>query len=339
MSQGSSQDDRTPVRVALVVDQGSNPFEMACACEVFGARRRAEIGFEPYELTVVAPSPTTTMRDGLFRLSTDAGLEALAEADTVIVPNRPDALEPSRPAVLEAVRAAHERGARLVGLCTGAFTLAEAGVLEGHRVAVHWQLVDEFRKTYPRVAVEPDVLFVDDGDVLTSAGSAAALDLALHVVRADHGAEVANHVSRRLVFSAFRDGGQRQFVERALPDGSDHSLAPTLAWALERLEEPLQVGDLARHAHTSAASLHRRFKAETGTTPLAWLTTQRLQLARRLLERTDLPLEVVARRAGLGTAANLRALLRRDVGLAPSAYRRQFGGGRASLGAPSVPVD
>lgn len=334
MPQGSSQSRR----VALVVDQGSNPFEMACACEVFGARRRSEIGFEPYELTVVSPSPVTTMRDGLFRLSADAGLEALADADMVIVPNRPDALEPSRPALLDAIRAADDRGARLVGLCTGAFTLAEAGVLDGRRAAVHWQLVDEFRQTYPRVDVEPDVLFVDDGDVLTSAGSAAALDLALHIVRADHGAEVANHVSRRLVFSTFREGGQRQFVERALPDGSDQSLAATLAWALDRLHEPLRVRDLALHAHTSTASLHRRFQAETGTTPLAWLTTQRLQLAQRLLEGTDLPLEVVAQRAGLGTGANLRALLRRHVGLAPSVYRRQFGTGREPLSARSGPA-
>ncbi|MDV3123591.1 helix-turn-helix domain-containing protein [Mycobacterium sp. 21AC1] len=314
--------------MALVVDQGSNPFEMGCACEVFGARRRPEIGFELYDLTVVSPTRVTTMRDGLFRLSADAGLEALAEADIVIVPNRPDVLEPSRPALLAQIRDAHVRGARLVGLCTGAFTLAEAGILDGRRVTVHWQLIDEFVQRFPNIQVQPDVLFVDDGDVLTSAGSAAALDLALHIVRADYGAEVANYVSRRLVFSAFREGGQRQFVDRAVPAATDSSLASTLAWAGERLEKSLTVRDLARHAHTSVTSFHRRFQAETGTTPLAWLTTQRLQFAQRLLERTEFPLDAVARQAGLGTAANLRALMRRHVGVTPSSYRRQFSSGQ-----------
>jgi AraC family transcriptional regulator, transcriptional activator FtrA len=331
MSQGSFHATSAPLRVALVVDQGSNPFEMACACEVFGARRRPEIGFEPYELTVVAPSRTTTMRDGLFRLSAGAGLKALDEADMVIVPNRPDVLEPSRPAVMRAIRDAHSRGARLVGMCTGAFTLAEAGILDGRRVTVHWQLIDEFAQRYPHIKVEPDVLFVDDGDLLTSAGSAAALDLALHIVRSDYGAEVANFVSRRLVFSAFRDGGQRQFIERALPSTAESSLAPTLAWAQERLEQPLTVRDLARRAHTSVTSLHRRFQTEVGTTPLAWLTTQRLQLAQRLLERTDLSMDLVARRAGLGTGANMRAQMRRHTRLTPSAYRKQFGAGRVIL--------
>jgi len=324
MSQESFHPLSAPPRVALVVDRGSNPFEMACACEIFGARRRQEIGFELYELTVVAPTRTTTMRDGLFRLSADAGLEALADADMVIVPNRPDVEEPSRPAVLRAIRDAHARGARIVGLCTGAFTLAEAGILDGRRVTVHWQLVDEFVRRYPHTRVEPDVLYVDDGDVMTSAGSAAALDLALHIVRCDYGAEVANYVSRRLVFSAFRDGNQRQFIERALPPVAETSLADTLTWAQERLEQPLTVADLARHAHTSVTSMHRRFQTEVGTTPLSWLTTQRLQFAQRLLERTDLPVDEVARRCGLGTATNLRTQLRRHTGLTPTAYRRQF---------------
>jgi len=264
------------------------------------------------------------MRDGLFRLSTDAGLEALDDADMVIVQNRPDVLEPSRPAILRSIRDAHARGARIVGLCTGAFTLAEAGILDGCRATVHWQLIDEFVQRYPQVRIEPDVLFVADGNVLTSAGSAAALDLALHIVRSDYGAEIANYVSRRLVFSAFRDGGQRQFITRALPSTSESSFASTLTWAQERLEQPLTVRDLARHAHISVTSLHRRFQAEVGTTPLSWLTTQRLQFAQRLLERTDLSMDVVARQAGLGTAANMRTLMRRHIGLTPSSYRQQF---------------
>ena len=310
--------------MALIVDEGSNPFEMACACEVFAARRRAEIGFEPYRMWIVSPGRSTHMRDELFHLSGAEDLASLSEADTVIVPNRPDVHTASRSAVLDAIREAHARGARLVGLCTGAYTLAEAGLLTGRRAAVHWQLVDDFADRYPDVHVEGDVLFVDDGDVLTSAGSAAALDLALHIVRKDWGTEVANHVSRRLVFSAFRDGGQRQFVPQPVPDVSTASLAATLTWAREHLEEPLTVADLARHASLAVTTLHRRFRAEVGTTPLTWLTAQRVQRARWLLENGDLPLERVARVSGLGTAANLRELVRRDTGLAPSTYRTRF---------------
>ena len=178
---------------------------------------------------------------------------------------------------------------------------------------------------FPQVRLEPDVLFVDDGDILTASGSASALDLGLHVVRRDHGAEIANAVSRRLVFAAHRDGGQRQFVERPVPDIPDESLAPVLAWAQERLDEPLTVGDLAARAAVSPATLHRRFRAQLGTTPLAWLTGERVALACRLIERGEERLDVVAARSGLGTAANLRARLRAETGLSPSAYRRRFG--------------
>jgi AraC family transcriptional activator FtrA len=266
------------------------------------------------------------MRDSLFTVTATGTLADLDRAHTVVVPNRPDVASAGRPEVLAAVRRAHARGARLVGLCTGAFTLAEAGVLDGRPAAVHWQLADEFRRRFPRVLLQPDVLFVDDGDVLTSAGSAAALDLALHIVRRDHGGEIANAVSRRLVFSAFRDGGQRQFIERPVPPATDAPLTRTLAWAQERLDGPLPVADLAAHAHTSVTTLHRRFRSELGTTPLAWLTAERVELARRLLERTQLGLEVVAGRSGLGAGANLRAQLRRHTGLSPSEYRSRFAG-------------
>lgn len=316
--------DRRPHTVALIVDEGSNPFEMACACEIFAAGRRPEIGFEPYQTWIVSPGRSTHMRDDLFRLTGVEDLASLTSADTVIVPNRPDTDTTSRAAVLDAIRAAHQRGARMVGLCTGAYTLAEAGLLRGRRAAVHWQLLGDFAARYPDVQVEGDVLFVDDGDILTSAGSAAALDLGLHIVRKDWGTEVANHVSRRLVFSAFRDGGQRQFVQHPVPDVSSASLAATLDWATEHLDRPLTVSDLARHAHLSVTTLHRRFRAEVGATPLNWLTAQRVQHARWLLENGDLPLERVAHLSGLGSSANLRELVRRDTGLAPSAYRKQF---------------
>ncbi|MET9629394.1 helix-turn-helix domain-containing protein [Lentzea sp. NPDC006480] len=322
MSQESSH------RVVVIVDENSNPFELGCATEIFGLRR-PEIGprFNPalYDFRLCSPEPDTLMRDGFFTLTGVAGLDATEHADTLIVPNRPDVDAPRRPAVLDAIRAAHSRGTRLVGFCSGAFTLAEAGVLDGRRATAHWQWADDFRARFPQVQLEPDVLFVDDGDILTAAGSAAALDLGLHIVRRDHGAEIANAVSRRLVFAAHRDGGQRQFVERPVPDLPDESLAPVMAWAQEHLDTALSVTDLAARAAISPATLHRRFQAQLGTTPLAWLTGERITLARRLIELGEQRFDVVARRTGLGTATNLRTLMRRETGLTPSAYRRRFG--------------
>ncbi|MFE5816043.1 GlxA family transcriptional regulator [Streptomyces sp. NPDC056479] len=320
MPQGSSH------RVVLIVDENSNPFEMSCAIEVFGLRR-PELGRELYDFTLCAAGPDTRMRDGFFTLTGVAGLAAADTADTLIVPNRPDTDTPRSPRVLDAVRRAHARGARLVGFCSGAFTMAEAGLLDGRRAACHWMWADSFRARFPRVLLEPDVLFVDDGDILTASGSASALDLGLHLVRRDHGAEIANHVSRRLVFAAHRDGGQKQFVERPVPDVPDESLAPLLAWAQARLGEPLTVAGLAARAAVSPATLHRRFQAQLGTTPLAWLTGERVALACRLIERGEERLDVVAARSGLGTAANLRLRVRRETGLSPSAYRRRFGPG------------
>lgn len=329
MPQGSSQPP-TAHRVVLLVDENSNPFEMSCAIEVFGLRR-PELGRELYDFRLCAVAPMTRMRDGFFTLTDVAGPEAADEADTLIVPNRPDTDTPRSPEVLDIVRRAHARGARLIGFCSGAFTIAEAGLLDGRRAACHWMWSMSFRTRFPQVVLEPDVLFVDDGDILTASGSASALDLALHVVRRDHGAEIANAVSRRLVFAAHRDGGQRQFVERPLPEVPDESLAPLLAWAQEHLDEPLTVAGLATHASVSPATLHRRFRAQLGTTPLAWLTGERVALACRLIERGEERLDMVAARSGLGTAANLRARLRHETGLSPSAYRRRFGpaGGEA----------
>jgi transcriptional regulator GlxA family with amidase domain len=332
MPQGSSH---APTRVVLLVDENSNPFEMSCAIEIFGLRR-PELGRDLYSFRLAAAGPRTRMRDGFFTLTDVAGLDVvdeLAAGDTLIVPNRPDTDTPRAPFVLDVIRRAHTRGVRLIGFCSGAFTLAEAGLLDGRPAACHWMWADSFRARFPRVRLESDVLFVDDGDILTASGSASALDLGLHVVRRDHGAEVANHVSRRLVFAAHRDGGQRQFVERPVPEVPDESLGPLLAWAQERLAEPLTVADLAARAAVSPATLHRRFRAQLGTTPLAWLTGERVALACRLIERGEERLDVVAARSGLGTAANLRARLRRETGLSPSAYRRRFG---AAAGEPLV---
>lgn len=311
-------------RVVLLVDEGSNPFEMGVATELFGLRR-PELGREWYEFEVCAPKPAVRMHLGMFTMTDVAGLEAVARADTLVVPNRPDPEEAPDPAVLAAIAAAAARGTRLVSFCTGAFTLAAAGVLDGRRATTHWQWAASFAARFPLVRLEPDVLFVDEGDVLTAAGSAAALDLCLHLVHRDHGAEVANAVSRRLVFAGHRDGGQRQFVERPVPAVPDTSLAPVLEWVRQNLDQPLTVPDMAERAATSPATLHRRFRAELGTTPLAWLTTERVTLACRLIERGELRLDRVAAESGLGTAANLRTQLRRHTGLSPSAYRRRFG--------------
>ncbi|MEV8308547.1 helix-turn-helix domain-containing protein [Streptomyces flavidovirens] len=319
-------------RVVVIVDENSNPFELSCAIEVFGLRR-PELGRELYDFALCSPEPRIVMRDGFFALTGVAGLEAADTADTLIVPNRPDIDVPRRPAVLDAVRRAHARGARLVGFCSGAYTLAEAGVLDGRRATAHWQWADSFRARFPAVRLEPDVLFVDDGDILTAAGSAAALDLGLHLVRRDHGVQAAVSVSRRLVFAVHRDGGQRQFVEHPIPSAvssGDTSLGPLLEWARERLGTPLTVSGLAAHAAVSPATLHRRFRAQLGTTPLAWLTAERVALACRLIERGDRAVESVARASGLGTAANLRAQLRRRTGLTPSAYRERFAPGAPS---------
>lgn len=325
MTQGSSQqEDRGGHRVVVIVDEGSNPFELGVATELFGLRR-PELGRPWYDLVLCSPQPAVRTHLGFFTLTDLLGLEVVGQADTVIVPNRPDPEVPADPAVLAAVRAAAKRGARLVSFCTGAFTLAAAGVLDGRRATTHWRWATTFAERFPLVDLQPDVLFVDDGDVLTAAGSAAALDLGLHLVRLDHGAQVAAAVSRRLVFAAHREGGQRQFLERPVPATRDTSLGPLLDWARTRLDQPLAVEDLAARAAVSPATLHRRFRAELGTTPLAWLTGERVDHACRLLEQGGTGLEHVARASGLGTAANLRAHMQQRTGLTPNAYRARFG--------------
>ncbi|MFD8811029.1 GlxA family transcriptional regulator [Streptomyces sp. NPDC059627] len=323
MAQESSQSSH---RVAVIVDAGTNPFEVGVATELFGLPRpELELSVPPYEVTLCAPTREVRMNHGFFTLTGVAGLDAVDRADTLVVPGRPDNVVPRGADVLDAVRRAHARGVRIVSFCTGTFALAEAGLLDGRPATTHWRWADAFRELHPRVLLRPDVLFVDDGDLLTASGSAAALDLGLHIWRQDHGAEIANAVSRRLVFASHRDGGQRQFVERPVPEVPDESLGPLLAWAQERLGEPLTVAGLAARAAVSPATLHRRFRAQLGTTPLAWLTEERVALACRLIERGEERLDVVAARSGLGTTANLRARLRRRTGLSPSDYRRRFG--------------
>jgi len=318
MAQGSSHLRRH--RVALLVADGSNPFEMSVAVELFGTTR-PELGVEWYDFVACGTRRNVRMREGLFTMTCPGTLADAATADTVIAPNRPDTDSPLDPRMLEVLRSAKQRGARIISFCTGAFALAEAGVLDGHTVTTHWRWSAEFRDRFPDVVLRPDVLFVDDGQVLSAAGSAAALDLCLHVIRTDYGAAVANAVSRRLVFAMHRDGGQQQFIEHPVPESREPALNGVLQWASQHLDRPISVTQLAGKAVMSPSTFHRRFQAATGDTPLRWLNRQRVDRARQLLETTDLDVAAIARRSGLGTTANLRQQFGRQTGLSPSAYR------------------
>lgn len=291
-------------------------FDLSIAAQVFGHRDE-----RLYRFTVCAPvaGPVATTT-GFAILVTD-GLDALQRADTVLVPGFAPLHAPLPDAVLSALRAARDRHARLVSICTGAFALAAAGVLDGRRAATHWQSAGLLAQLYPQVRVQADVLYIDEGDVLTSAGVAAGIDLCLHIVRQDHGATAANSIARRIVVAPQREGGQAQFLQTPVPEIAGGGLEPTRAWALTHLEDALTVRQLARHAGYSERSFARRFRAETGTTPLQWLIAQRLQRARTLLEAGDVPVETVAHRCGFGSAATLRQHFRRATHTTPTGYR------------------
>jgi transcriptional regulator GlxA family with amidase domain len=313
-------------RVVVLAVADVVAFDLAIAAQVFGSPTR-DVGERRYAFAVCAAAPGPVRTSTGFSLLVDHGLEALAGAGTVVVPGI-DRTEDAAPAeVLEALRTAHRRGARIVSICTGAFVLAAAGLLAGRRATTHWQHAALLARLHPDVEVDPDVLYVDDGDVLTSAGVAAGIDLCLHIVRSDHGAEVANAVARRIVVAPHRDGGQAQFAQRPVPAAAETGLAATRAWMLERLHEPLTVARMARHAGYADRSFARIFRAETGMSPLQWLIGQRVLEARRLLEATALPVEDVAARSGFGSAASLRQHLRRHAATTPTAYRRTFRGG------------
>jgi transcriptional regulator GlxA family with amidase domain len=295
-------------------------FELALATEVFGTAPAGVPG-PWYDVSICGPR---AVRVGRFLVEPDRGLEGLARADTVIVPALADVDEHPPADLVEAVRAAHSAGARVVSLCTGVFALAAAGLLDGLRATTHWAHAEALAARYPRVEVDPDVLYVDNGRVLTSAGKAAAMDLCLHLVRLDHGSAVANAVARRLVVPPHRAGGQAQFVTTPVPEQDDGPLSELLPWVMRRLDQPLTIEDLARRANMSSRHLGRQFRAVTGTTPLQWLLTQRIRRAQELLEATDDSVEVIAAAAGMGTAATLRRHFHRTVGVPPDAYRRTF---------------
>ncbi|MFE2276489.1 helix-turn-helix domain-containing protein [Streptomyces sp. NPDC059454] len=306
--------------VALAVTDGMLHFELSVAHEVFGTAPAGVPG-PWYDLVVCGPG---AVRAGRFRLDPDHGLDRLPYADTVIVPGWADVDEEPPADLLDAVRAAHEAGARVASLCTGAFVLAAAGLLDGRRATTHWAHTRVLAERHPRVTVDPDVLYVDNGSVLTSAGKAAALDLCLHLVRLDHGSSVANTLARRLVVPPHRHGGQAQFVATPVPPPGNHPLAELLPWVLERLDQPLTVEDLARRARMSSRNLGRHFRSVTGTTPLQWLLTQRIRHAQELLETTDDGIDSIAAATGMGTATTLRRHFNRTVGVPPDTYRRTF---------------
>lgn len=307
---------RPPHRVAVLALPDTVAFDLAIPAQIFGHRDEKDL----YRLTVCGTEagsvPTTTG----FDVSTPAGLEALKSADTVVVPGfRP--LDSPPPSALDALRRAATRGARMVSICTGAFALAAAGVLDGHRATTHWRDADELARRFPSVTVDPDVLYVDEGQVLTSAGVAAGIDLCLHLVRLDHGAAHATRIARRMVTAPYRSGGQAQFLERPVPSAGGPSISDVAAWALQNLDQRITVDDLSRQAGLAPRTLARHWVAETGTSPLRWLTLQRLLEARRLLETSDLTVDAIARKSGIGSAAHLRELFTRETTTTPSAYR------------------
>jgi len=311
--------------VAALVLPSASPFEFATLCEVFGVDRSAD-GVPPIELRICGPEagrplPTTVGA----ALVPEHGLQGLVGADLVAISATRQ--REFAPEVLDAVRAAAASGATLLTVCSGVFVLGAAGLLDGRRCTSHWLTVDELRARHPRAIVDPDVLYVDDGDIVTSAGTAAGIDACLHVVRRELGSAVVNTIARRMVVPPQRDGGQRQYVEQPVPTCSADGLAPVLDWVLEHLDDEHAVSDLARRARMSDRTFARRFVAETGTTPHRWLTLQRVLLAQRLLEDTDLGVDEVAARAGFGTGALLRHHFRKVVGVAPADYRRTFRSG------------
>ncbi len=318
--------------VSVLAYEGMSVFETGIVTEVFGLPR-PEFDVPWYELTVCAETPGTVRLVGGATLHTGHGLDAFAAAGTLIVPGVADVHADPTPALTGALRAAHRRGARIVSICSGAFALAGAGLLDGRRATTHWRYADLLARRHPAVRVDPDVLYVDDGDILTSAGSAAGLDLCVHLVRRDHGPTIANAVARRLVVPPHREGGQAQFIESPVPgDPEDDRLAASMSWALANLGTPITVDRLARQAHMSARTYLRHFARATGTTPIRWLIDRRVQASLPLLETTTVPIEEVATTVGFETAVTFRHHFTAAMRTSPSAYRRAFtrpGGRRA----------
>jgi AraC family transcriptional activator FtrA len=309
-------------RVAVIVCDGVAMFELGITLEVF-ALKRPELGVPWYDVSIVSFDPPPLRGTGGVGITPTHSVRAIATAGTVVIPNWPRLHEAPPPAMIDAVRKAYARGARLLSICSGAFVLAAAGLLDGRRATTHWMHSGTLAAAYPKVLVEPSVLYVESGRVFTAAGSAAGIDLGLHIVRQDYGSDIANQVARRMVVPPHRDGGQAQFVATAVPP-VEGSLAPLMDWASARLDQPLTAAALAKKGRMSMRTLARRFEAQAGTTPHQWLTHQRVLAAQRLLETTDLSIDRVAELSGFVTAETLRHHFRQRVGTSPMAYRRRF---------------
>ncbi|MCX4823281.1 helix-turn-helix domain-containing protein [Streptomyces sp. NBC_01142] len=310
--------------VAVLLFSGGPIFESSIPLSVFGIDRQ-DAGVPRYRLLVCGGEEGPLRTTGGLELTAPYGLEAISRAGTVVVPAWRSITSPPPPEALDALRRAHEEGARIVGLCTGAFVLAAAGLLDGRPATTHWMYAPTLAKRYPSVHVDPRELFVDDGDVLTSAGTAAGIDLCLHIVRTDHGTEAAGALARRLVVPPRRSGGQERYLDRSLPEeiGSD-PLAEVVSWALEHLHEQFDVETLAARAYMSRRTFDRRFRSLTGSAPLQWLITQRVLQAQRLLETSDYSVDEVAGRCGFRSPVALRGHFRRQLGSSPAAYRAAY---------------
>lgn len=310
-------------KVAVVVMDDVAPFELGVICEVFGIDRRDE-GMRPFDFRICGERPGEPLTTNMsMSLIPEYGLDEVLDADLVAVPAA-TIRDEYPPAVLETLRAAHARGATLLSVCSGAFILGAAGLLDGRKCTTHWRHVDALAELYPQAVVDPDVLYVDDGDLITSAGTGAGIDACLHLVRRELGSAAAVTIARRMVVPPQRDGGQRQYIEQPVPESECESLQPVLDAVIGSVAEPHTVATMARRAQMSERTFARRFVAETGTTPNRWLTLQRVTHARRLLEETELPVEEIATAVGFGSAALLRHHFHRTVGVSPKAYRHTF---------------
>ncbi len=329
MSRKTTLQQRSASTVAVLVFDAISLFHLSVPCLVFGESGK-DAGVDSLVLKVCAAEPGPLRSTEGVGVHAPYGLADLEDAGTVIVPSWRDPSRPAPQPMLDALRQAHAGGARIVGLCLGAFVLADAGLLQGRRATTHWLCADRFAQRYPGIELDREVLYVDEGDVVTSAGTAAGLDCCLHLLRSDWGAEVANRVARRMVLAPHRQGGQAQFVEQALPvSGAGHRLSNVLEYVLGRLEQPHSLDALASRAAMGRRTFTRHFHQLTGTTVGQWLLNQRLALAQRLLETTELSIDAVAADAGLGSAASLRQHFALAFNTSPSAYRRQFGSGEA----------
>ncbi|SFV16493.1 GlxA family transcriptional regulator [Pseudoduganella namucuonensis] len=310
--------------VAVIAFEGISPFHLSVPCMVFGDDL-SRLGVPRYELLICGERPGQIATMSGFGIVVEHNLSMLERADTVIVPAWPDPEERPSEALLHALRTAHARGARVVGLCLGAFVLAEAGLLDGRTASTHWVWADDFARKYREVKLDPKVLYVDEGNIVTSAGTAAAIDCCLHLLRSDHGAEVASRVARRMVVAPVRHGGQAQYIEQPLPKthGGD-PLSVTLDWAIEHLDQPLSVDMLASRSAMSRRNFTRRFKMKTGTTVTTWLVNYRLAAAQRLLETSDNAVDRIAEMVGFGSTVSLRQHFTAAFSVSPAAYRKQF---------------